>query len=71
MTLQRNHIELGDSVKGIVTSMPQVPGVIKLTQDVNNPANEPVHQQQPQAQPAPQQAPPPQEQPQQPQQPQR
>ncbi len=44
-TLQRNHIELGDSIKGIVTSTPQVPGVIKITQDVNNPANEPVHKQ--------------------------
>jgi outer membrane protein TolC len=59
-TLQRNHIELGDSVKGIVTSTPQVPGVIKLTQDVNNPANEPQHTTPPQT-PAPQQQPEPQQ----------
>ena len=66
MSLEKNHIDLGDSVKGIVNTMPQVPGVIKITQDVNNPANEPVHKQpQPQAQPAPE--PPPQT-PQQPQQ---
>lgn len=61
-TLEKNHIEIGDSIKGIVTSMPKVPGVIKISQDVNNPANEPVHAQ-------PQQPPqPPQPQPEQPQQ---
>ncbi len=67
-TLERNHIELNDSVRGVVTNMPQVPGVIKLTQDVNNPANEPIHHP-PATQPAPdqEQTPPPQ-QPQQPQQ---
>ena len=55
-TLTKNHIELGDGIKGVVNTMPQVPGVIKIDQDVNNPANEPVHKQpqqpeQPQQQP--------------------
>jgi hypothetical protein len=65
MSLEKNHIDLGDSVKGIVNTIPQVPGVIKISQDVNNPANEPVHTQ-PQTQPVqPEQPPPPQAQPQQ------
>jgi outer membrane protein TolC len=63
MSLEKNHIDLGDSVKGVVNTMPQVPGVIKITSDVNNPANEPVHKA-PQMQPEPQ----PEAQPQQPQQ---
>lgn len=69
LSLEKNHIDLGDSVKGIVNTMPRVPGVIKLTQDVNNPANEPVHRQ-PQTQTPPEQqpAPQPQAQPQTPQQ---
>jgi outer membrane protein len=64
MTLEKNHIQLTDSINGIVTTTPRVPGVIKITSDVNNPANEPVHKQ-PQTQP--QQPQQPEEQPQQPQ----
>ena len=55
MTLEKNHIQLDDSIKGVVNTMPQVPGVIKINEDVNNPANEPVHKQ-PQAQPTPDQS---------------
>ena len=67
MSLEKNHIELDDSVKGIVTTMPKVPGVIKIQEDVNNPANEPVHKQAP-TQPLPDQQPQqPEAQPQQPQ----
>ncbi|ABF40447.1 outer membrane efflux protein [Candidatus Koribacter versatilis Ellin345] len=58
-TLDKNRIELADSTKGVVNTAPQVPGVIKITSDVNNPANEPQH-------PAPPQQPQP-ETPQQPQ----
>jgi outer membrane protein TolC len=54
MSFEKNHIELSDSVKGVVNTMPQVPGVIKIQEDVNNPANEPVHKQ-PQTQPLPDQ----------------
>jgi hypothetical protein len=68
MSLEKNHIDLGDSVKGVVNATPQVPGVIKMSQDANNPVNEPVHTA-PQTQPAPAQQPEtqPQAQPQQPQ----
>lgn len=69
MSLEKNHIDLGDSVKGVVNSTPQVPGVIKMSQDINNPANEPVHRA-PQTQGTPEQLHPetqPQAQPQQPQ----
>ena len=57
MSLEKNHIMLDDSVKGVVNTTPQVPGVIKIQEDVNNPANEPVHKQ-PQTQATPDQQPP-------------
>ena len=57
MSLEKNHIVLEDSVKGVVNTTPQVPGVIKIQEDVNNPANEPVHKQ-PQTQATPDQQPP-------------
>jgi outer membrane protein len=57
MSLEKNHIMLDDSIKGVVNTTPQVPGVIKIQEDVNNPANEPVHKQTPQQPEQPQQQP--------------
>ncbi len=55
MTLERNRVQLAESKSGVVTTTPQVPGVVPISSDVNNPANPPVRPQQQQQpeQPAP------------------